>query len=162
MFSAVGGSFIITIGGSIAVVVCILTATDHRFTFAGCIFTAIGPGFTVAVCDFASTRYSFTATVFDFTVIIYDIITLSLFSSTVGGLLQKRFSALELRDVVAQQPIVLVIKRGDVEGMNRHRCFLIEIAFTVDRDLIAVCGLLQRQSGHTEIDQLTFRKLVFT
>ena len=46
--------------------------------------------------------------------------------------------------------------------MNRHRRFLIEIAFTVDRDLIAVCGLLQRQSGHAEIDQLPFRKLVFT
>ena len=85
-----------------------------------------------------------------------------LFSATVGDLLQKRFSALELRDVVAQQLIVLVIKCGDVEGMNRHRRFLIEIAFTVDRDLIAVCGLLQRQSGHAEIDQLPFRKLVFT
>ena len=145
--------------------VCILTATDRRFTFAGCIFTAIGPGFTVAVCDFASTRYSFTATVFDFTVIIDDFaftVIVDLFSAAVGGLLQKRFSALELRDVVAQQPIVLVIKCGDVEGMNRHRRFLIEIAFTVDRDLIAVRGLLQRQSGHAEIDQLPFRKLVFT
>ena len=85
-----------------------------------------------------------------------------LFSATVGDLLQKRFSALELRDVVAQQPIVLIIECGDVEGMNRHRRFLIEIAFTVDRDLIAVRSLLQRQSGHAEIDQLPFRKLVFT
>ena len=46
--------------------------------------------------------------------------------------------------------------------MNRHRRFLIEIAFTINRDLIAVRGLLQCQSGHAKIDQLPFRKLVFT
>ena len=142
--------------GVFTVVICILTATDRGFIVAGCIFTAISAGFTVA-------GYRFAVTVFDFAVINVDFtFIVCLFSATVDGLLQKRFSALELRDVVAQQPIVLVIERGDVEGMNRHRRFLIEIAFTVDRDLIAVRGLLQRQSGHTEIDQLSFRKLVFT
>ena len=103
-----------------------------------------------------------TVPVFDFTVIIYGFITVSLFSSAVGGLLEQRFSALELRDVVAQQPIVLIIECGDVEGMNRHRRFLVEISFTINCDLIAIRGLLQRQSGHAEIDQLAFRQLIFT
>ena len=182
MFSAAFRSFVIAVGG-FTVVICILTATGRGFSVTIRIFASTDCGFTVAVrdvvvfvCDLASTRdgitvciciltaagRGITVPVIDFTVIIHDFIIVALFSSTVGGLLQKRFSDLEFRDVVAQQPIVLVIKRGDVEGMNRHRRFLIEIAFTVDCDLIAVRGLLQRQSGHAEIDQLAFRKLVFT
>ena len=46
--------------------------------------------------------------------------------------------------------------------MNRHRRFLVEISFTINCDLIAIRGLLQRQSGHAEIDQLAFRQLIFT